>query len=640
MTTRRGEPSAVPPVIDGFVDLEEIGRGGFGTVYRARQLDPARDVAIKVLPDVRADSDAYGRFTREFQALAAVGGHPSIATVHGCGVTADGSGYLALELLDGGSLGERVRAGGVPWADAASWGVQLAGALETAHRAGITHRDIKPENVLFGAQGAPQLVDFGIAGVPGAYRTATGSVTLTLAHAAPEVVAGGRGGVPADIYSLASTLYAALAGGAAFAADTDETLVPMLARIATAPVPDLRPRGVPDRVCAALERAMAKDPADRPASAEALGMSLQSALTGAGVRAPAPLLLLSPGVAAPFVISADAPAPGSSAGRERGPDPEGEHTLTGWVAPPAPTAASARDRHRSGLWAAAASLAAVLALLMVWRGFDTPAPAAAGSAPSPSAGSSSARPSSSATPTSAAPSASPTPTVRRSTSPSAGASYVLAVPRTRTAASTPRPAPARTSKASASPSATTTAAPSPTPTATPPVTSLRPLAPRRVRAGGGAAVRGEAGAPAQVAVRLSWVAARKGTAPSAYEVRVVPVGGPAGGTATLVATVTTTAAVVRVPAPAAGVRYRWQVRAVLATEGSGWAPARAAVPQLVGRNAAPARTALRALGLVSSTYRVAVDAAVPAGRVVEQSLPRGRLVPVGSTIALGIGTAL
>ena len=121
--------------------------------------------------------------------------------------------------------------------------------------------------------------------------------------------------------------------------------------------------------------------------------------------------------------------------------------------------------------------------------------------------------------------------------------------------------------------------------------------------------------------------------------RYTPIGGPAAGTPTLVATVATTTAVAVVPAPANGIRYRWQVRAVLATETSGWAAARAAIPQLVGRKAAQARTALRALGIGSSTYRLPVDVATSVGRVVAQSLPRGRLVPVGSSIALGIGKA-
>ena len=578
----------MPPVIDGFTDLVEVGRGGFGTVFRARQLDPARDVAIKVLPDVRADSDAYGRFTREFQALAAVGGHPNIATVHACGVTADGSGYLALELLDGGSLGERLRGGTAPWADAAAWGVQLAGALETAHRAGITHRDIKPENVLFDAAGTPKLVDFGIAGVPGAYRTATGSVTLTLAHAAPEVVAGGRGGVPGDVYSLASTLYAAIAGGAAFAADTDETLVPMLARIATAPVPDLRPQGVPDAVCSALERAMAKDPVDRPASAEAFGMSLQAALAREGVAAAAPLLLLSPGVVAPFVVSAAAPALGTlgTARRGRG-GARATSTLTGWVAPAAGAAAPpVRDRRRSGLFAAAASLAAVLALLMVWRGFDAPAPAAAGSVPSvgPSA-------SPTPTPTSASPSptrtaTSSTPKPAKATTPSAGASFVLAVPRTSTSSSKPDAKPTPKPAGTPTPKPTTKPTPTPTPTTTPPVTSLRPLAPRQVRAGGASS---RAAGRARRRRSPSGCRGRqrgRGAAPSAYEVRYTPIGGPAAGTPTLVATVGhhdgrrgRPRADERRPLPVAGARGARHRDLRL---GCG---ARA-IPQLVGRKAA------------------------------------------------------
>jgi hypothetical protein len=623
----------VPPVIDGFADLVEVGRGGFGVVYRARQLDPARDVAVKVLPDVRADSDAYGRFTREFQALAALGAHPSIATVHACGVTADGSGYLALELLDSRSLGDRLRAEPAPWAEAAAWGVQLAGALETAHRAGITHRDIKPENVLFDAAGTPTLVDFGIAGVPGAYRTATGSVTLTLAHAAPEVVAGGRGGVPGDVYSLASTIYAAIAGGAAFASDADETLVPMLARIATAPVPDLRPRGVPDPVCRALERAMAKDPAERPTSAEEWGMALQAALVEEGVPCAPPLLLREAGVAAPFVVSAAAPGPGTGRARPE-PDLGGEHTLTGWVAPSDPAPAAPRDRRGSGLWAAAASLAAVLALLLVWRGFDTPAPAAAGSVPD--LGAAGQRSTASAAPSSS-PSASRTTATRspqKSAAPAPGRSFVLVVPRTAASSSKPRtPSPS-------APSKTPSTAPTPSPSVTPPVTSLRPLAPRRVRAAGGYAVRGTGGAAtAQVSVRLAWAPARQGPAATAYEVRWTPIGASGTGSPTVAATVTTTTATVRVPAPANGIRYRWQVRAVLAAEASGWVAARAAVPQLVGRKPAPARTALRALGLASTTYRLPVDAAASVGRVVEQSLPRGRQVPPGTSIALGIGAA-
>jgi serine/threonine protein kinase len=625
----------VVPAVDGFTDLAEIGRGGFGTVYRARQTDSGRAVAIKVLPDVRADSDAYGRFTREFQALAAVGGHPSIARVHACGVTDDGSGYLALELLTGGSLGDRLRESGTgaPWAEVAAWGVALAGALETAHRAGITHRDIKPENVLFDAAGTPKLVDFGIAGVPGAYRTATGSVTLTLAHAAPEVVAGGRGGVPGDVYSLASTLYAGIAGSAAFVAEADETLVPMLARIATAPVPDLRPRGVPDAVCTALERAMAKDPGDRPSSAEALGMSLRAALAREGVTVAPPLLLRSAGVLAPFVVSDAAPSIGSRAAASAGPAAlEGDRTLTGWVAP-ATDAAPARGRRRPSVLAVAASLAAVLALLLVWRNLDTPDPAVAGSGASPSA---------SVTPRTSSASPSPTPTPSMSSTPSTSPTAAPRASSTRSAQVQPAPTGATRSpspRASSSPppstAPSTPAPPASSPTTTPPA-STRLAAPRTVRVGG-SVVRPVLGATGEVTLRLSWVPRPTEPAPSAYEVRYAVLGGPASGTTTLATTISATTATLVVPAPTEGTRYRWQVRAIGTGEPSRWVTAGAVVPSMVGRRAAAARTALRALGLKASTYRLPVDSRVSVGRVLEQSVPRGRVLPVGSSLALGIG---
>ena len=620
----------MPPLIDGFTDLVEIGRGGFGTVYRARQHQPARDVAVKVLPDVRADSEAYGRFTREFQALAAVGGHPNIARVHACGVTDDGSGYLALELLTGGSLADRVQAGPQPWVDVASWGVQLSGALETAHRAGITHRDLKPENVLFDAKSTPQLVDFGIAGVPGAFRTATGSVTLTLAHAAPEVVAGARGGVPGDIYALASTLHAALAGRVAFAAETDETLVPMLARIATAPVPDLRPAGVPDSVCAVIERGMSKDPADRPASAEALGVGLRAALAGEGVGASAPRLLLAPGVAAPFLISPSAPPVGASASADAGGARDDERTLTGWVAPASTPARDGRRRRRYPLWGAAAAALALVVSPWVWGGGDPPAPAAVAPSTTPT-------PDASPTPSSSRTgSSTPTPVTSSSSSPSAAASST----RPKVVAQAPpavSPSSRRTGSG-ASPSSTPDPAPTATSTTPPPATAPRPAKPRTVLAGG-LSLSEPGGAPAQVSVTLSWSAAPTGPAASAYEVRWITLGGPQRGTRTLAATTTATSADIVVAAPAAGVRYRWQVRSVAGSRASGWVGARVTLPDLVGRRAVQARTALHAGGVGASFYAVTATTRAMRRHVLAQSVPAGRVVTVASSVALGIGRA-
>ena len=98
------------PAVEGLTAFEEIGRGGFGVVYRAHQESLGRDIAVKVLPGVHKDSEAFARFERECKALGSVGAHPNIATVYGCGVTTDGEGFLAMELLDGGSLADRIAA--------------------------------------------------------------------------------------------------------------------------------------------------------------------------------------------------------------------------------------------------------------------------------------------------------------------------------------------------------------------------------------------------------------------------------------------------------------------------------------------------------------------------------------------------
>ena len=610
----------VPPLIDGLADLVEIGRGGFGTVYRARQVDLGRPVAVKVLSDVRGDSDAFARFARECQALAALGGHPNIATVFGCGLTDDGSGYLSMELLPGGSLADRIAEGSSPWKSAATWGVQLAGALETAHRAGITHRDMKPENVLFDGLGTPKLVDFGIASVPGAYRTATGAVTLTLAHAAPEVVAGGRGGVSGDVYSLASTLYAALAGHAAFVAEADETMVPMLARIASAPVPDLRPAGVPDAVCSAIERGMAKDPAERPASSEAFGMALHDALAGEGVASPTPPLLL-PGMA----IAAFAADPAAASATPSG--YTGDRTITGWDAATADEAtvrtssADAEEsagRRRTNGWAIVAGLAVIALGLVAFRSIDGSTSAAGASPP----------PSGRATPHV---SVSPTPSTSHSVPPSTptasgtstGPSHSSSAARSSAPA-----APVTTPSASATPTT-----PPPTP---PPATA--PSVPRNVRASGASVTAFSRGTPSRITLTTSWLAPSTGPIPTTYEVRWIVVGGPQNGTTTSASATSALTERVTVPAPVAGSWYRWQVRSRNGSATSPWVTSRVVVPNVIGRRVGPAQSALRALGLPSTTYKQPTTVMSQVNRVVAQSLTRGRVVAPGTSIALGRGT--
>jgi serine/threonine protein kinase len=314
---------------EGLAIHEEIGRGGFAVVYRAHDTDFGRDVAVKVL-QTRLDDDGLARFQRECAAVGAISNHPNIVAVHRSGVTDDGKAYLVMELLTGGSLASRASSDRFPWRQAVALGVALAGALETAHRAGVLHRDVKPENILFSAFQAPVLVDFGIAAVRGGYETRSSAITASLAHAAPEVVAGSRASAASDVYALASTVFFALSGRAPFSDDADETLVPLIARIATAPPPDLRVFGVPDGVAAVVETALAKDAGSRPVTAEAFAAALVDAAAEAGAEI-APAVL--PTVSATGAVSIGDSATGI-VGRRR----------DARTAPPVPVARPSRRR--------------------------------------------------------------------------------------------------------------------------------------------------------------------------------------------------------------------------------------------------------------------------------------------------------
>jgi serine/threonine-protein kinase PknK len=281
--------------IEGITDPVEIGRGGFGVVYRARQPALHRTVAVKLVATGVLDDRARDRFERELHAMGTLSGHPNIVTIYDSGFTSDGRPFIVMDHMAGGSVADRLARGLLPWQEAATVGVKVAAALETAHRAGVLHRDIKPENILISSYGEAKLGDFGIARVQGGPETRTGIVTASMSHASPEILSGGRPSIGSDVYALGSTLFTMLAGSPAFFRDTDESLVPMITRIAIDPVPDLRSRGVPDDVCRVIERAMAKEPGDRFPSAAALGRALQDAQRRAGVT-PTELLISNEGV--------------------------------------------------------------------------------------------------------------------------------------------------------------------------------------------------------------------------------------------------------------------------------------------------------------------------------------------------------
>ncbi|MCX2932023.1 protein kinase [Mycobacterium sp. CVI_P3] len=257
----------------GFDDIDEIGRGGFGIVFRCTEVALGRIVAVKVLTaDLQEDRE---RFLREQRAMAKLTGHPNIVGVLEVGETAGDHPYLVMQYHAQGSLEDRIkRLGLLPLDEALRVGVKMAGALESAHRLGILHRDVKPANILLTAYGQPALSDFGIAHIAGGFQTAAGNISGSPAFIAPEILAGDPPNQASDVYGLGASLFAMLTGHAAFERHADEQIVAQFLRIAGDPVPDLRDRGVPADVAAVVEKAMSRNPADRP-SVVALGEELQ-----------------------------------------------------------------------------------------------------------------------------------------------------------------------------------------------------------------------------------------------------------------------------------------------------------------------------------------------------------------------------
>ncbi|WP_327113372.1 protein kinase [Nocardia sp. NBC_01730] len=293
----------------GFDDAQEIGRGGFGVVYRCVEHSLDRAVAVKVL-DSEVTEDERARFLREQRALGRFSAHPHIVQVLRADVTTTGKPYLAMPFHAQGSLQSRIRAKGpLPWQEVLSVGVKIAGALAAAHTGGIVHRDVNPANILMTDYGEPQLADFGIARIGGAFETAAGLVAGTPAFTAPEVLRGGEPTVAADNYSLGATLFCLLTGHAAFERRQGESVVAQFVRVTTEPVPDLRRSEVPALLCVAIESAMAGDPAERPATAREFGDRLRNIEFSSGLAVNSMVLPASEVTGGPEIGVEPAPTP-------------------------------------------------------------------------------------------------------------------------------------------------------------------------------------------------------------------------------------------------------------------------------------------------------------------------------------------
>jgi S1-C subfamily serine protease len=286
-------PGQERPSVPGYEIHEELGRGGVGVVYKARQLSLNRFVALKVmLAGPYAGEDQLARFRREAEAVARLQ-HAGIVQIYEVGSHA-GHAYLALEYVPGGTLARRCAGGRLPPAEAARLVGALTRAVHYAHQRGIVHRDLKPSNVLLTEDGRPKITDFGLArrleaepGVAAAGpQTQSGAILGTPAYMAPEQAGGKRGaaGPPADVYALGAILYDLLTGQPPFQADNP---VDIICKVVTEePVP---PRRVEPRCPRDLEavclKCLGKDPAGRYASAGDLADDLGRFLAGELTRA-------------------------------------------------------------------------------------------------------------------------------------------------------------------------------------------------------------------------------------------------------------------------------------------------------------------------------------------------------------------
>jgi len=286
--------------------VEPLGSGGMGEVYRARDLRLGRSVAIKALPeDLAHDAERVARFEREARALASVQ-HANIAVLYGI-EDRDGASYLAIELVDGQTLAQRLIQGALGVEETLHIGAQIAAALDAAHAQGIVHRDLKPGNVMVTASGMVKVLDFGLAKTGPAMgdsaselsasptvafgSTAAGVVVGTAAYMSPEQARGKAVDRRTDVWALGCVLYECLSGRPVF---SGETTSDVLARVLERE-PDWAalPAATPTRLRDLLRRCLTKKPAERPRDAgdlrgELLAIAADRSSPGASAPAEAP----------------------------------------------------------------------------------------------------------------------------------------------------------------------------------------------------------------------------------------------------------------------------------------------------------------------------------------------------------------
>jgi eukaryotic-like serine/threonine-protein kinase len=260
--------------------LEKVAAGGMGVVYRARDEQLDRDVALKVLPSgTLGDETARRHFRKEALALAKLN-HPNIETVYEFG-TQDGTDFLVMEYVPGKTLADRLARGTLPEREVIALGMQIAAALEEAHERGIVHRDLKPANIAITAKGQAKVLDFGLAMLlrpmeDGTSQTLTDSQAPagTLPYMSPQQLTGGPADARADIYTIGAVLYEMATGRRAFPEGQTSRLIDTILH-----QPPVAPRALNSRISAELEtiilKCLDKDPDRRYQSAKELLVDLR-----------------------------------------------------------------------------------------------------------------------------------------------------------------------------------------------------------------------------------------------------------------------------------------------------------------------------------------------------------------------------
>jgi serine/threonine-protein kinase len=277
-----GGDDEVYPRIEGYDVFGTIGKGSFGTVFRAKSRKTGRLVAIKVIPTgANAKPENVARFLREIEATGQLH-HPNLVGVHGAG-EAPHFAYLVMEYVEGETLARLLqREGSMTPLRALEVGRQVASALEHAFSRGFVHRDVKPENILVDQAGIAKLCDFGLvknlAASSGANLTRPGQGFGSLAYMPPEQVReAARADQRADVYSLGATLYNMLTGRRPFSGPVNKGLLRRIMEEYPDPIPSIAP-DVPPEAASIVERCLMKDPAQRYQSPRELREAIESCL--------------------------------------------------------------------------------------------------------------------------------------------------------------------------------------------------------------------------------------------------------------------------------------------------------------------------------------------------------------------------